>query len=1548
MDSHSDNLLQLKAILQSLKPRQFEQLAASLIGQLLNVPVAMAKSGFQFGGDAGPSGRSQRSFRVEAKRYADTTRLSDRELLGEIDHALARDSALEGWFLVATREVSEQLEMDLAAKSAKVGVPVIIIDWKPTSFPSLAALCTTAPEIVGAICGAEAEQIVRANVDVMSTSLSQLRRELQSWSLGFESLRLLAQTKLEEIWTNPALAIASTGQDLAGGARPSTIRRNSSFAGLSSWWKAGSDSSAPVVVCGMEGYGKTWAALDWLVDQRQELPIVLVLPASRFAGAISATEAAIKTIMAECLFELARTRGVEHWGTRLERLLARPVGEGPVFVLCLDGMNQEPAVPWLRFLQCFQSDPFVGRIRMIATSRKHHFEERLNFLSGLIAPPQTVELLQFTDEPGGELDQRLAHDNLSREDIHADLLPFARTPRLYDLVIRLRDRLDTSTEVTVHRLLWEYGRDTLGIRAGNSFSENEWKTWLSDLANRYRSGAATYSFGELGQLAAQPDLSASEVYRRLSEIVDGHFVRQLPSGKYKLSDQAVAHALGLALLNHLEEVQSPTQTSVEIALVQWLDPISGLDERSEILRAGVSIMLAQGCNIHSAVVTELVTAWLSTQNLAEDHRTELMGLAKPLLSPLLDVLERQTHGACHGARLLALEAIRSLPKDDDVTWTTIVDRATSWLSIFSRDVDPSLRRSEESEKSRSDYLKRRIGRDEDGEATILGLRLQIVESGASPAVSEIPALIEGFPLALAKSIFEYDALVEALTVRSGIWQELKWVVLLNAVDFDATRDMLKALSDEFLAKTAEAGVHPELNRRVAALLLWMSGDESFESEAVLIDPKLDSWRSYEEDYLPDPSNSWFRLERRHADEVMANRELPLVRRIERAKHFWIDPSVTVPQTFIEELEAASNGFNLSMVYAGLGHTREDHDLEQMVIPMARFAPNALTSMIKRKLTPTKKLDDSQRQALSRHASEHFILNDAEIAAALGRVRRSRSNTNAEEKSYINENFLLFEIAPLEAVAQFEFFLSANQKYISSDPRHVLKAPSANELDSLIARYGRNKSKAQNNLIALLSLVEPQLSEDAWQWLLDLALNPDFENCGVACKILNRVGATRFGQKLVECNWTWRPGGNDWVNHYGSHAVIDASMTMPFEQVASIITPSLLPYAVRVRGSERSDTLLAAEILSSLLMSSTARAADTGAEIFVNAERRKGDPVSFAILPPPMFPDDPFSDWKAMSRPDELARHRQNAIDTAVERIRDARIGGARLFIHSFGPEDFAPFIVNHRETVMQWIEGYANGSPEFRRRVELAEGAFIAICDAMFEYDPDVAAALWRSLRKSLQTRFIGHGKIDEMTHVVFKHAQLPQAAGLLDELYGLTDCHTDSALFTLALAARLNDQGAWLDRVIAADAGSSDTWRHQRAQVLKGFGVKCLLPVTDSGNDLVAPDLRTSRHQKMLRWQHREACAKHWWEAYWDASTLDESYAAWVLFFFAADRRAHCWMADRLNAMAASDHLTQQKVAHFRLNYDRLTRAMEKHEKDLDREFLGRPIKEGIGPWHS
>src|ERR1700726_4871385 len=73
----------LKVGLQADKSaRKLENLAASLMGRLLGISIAVAKSGFQHGGDAGSAGQQQgRRFRLECKKYSDDTNLSDRELL---------------------------------------------------------------------------------------------------------------------------------------------------------------------------------------------------------------------------------------------------------------------------------------------------------------------------------------------------------------------------------------------------------------------------------------------------------------------------------------------------------------------------------------------------------------------------------------------------------------------------------------------------------------------------------------------------------------------------------------------------------------------------------------------------------------------------------------------------------------------------------------------------------------------------------------------------------------------------------------------------------------------------------------------------------------------------------------------------------------------------------------------------------------------------------------------------------------------------------------------------------------------------------------------------------------------------------------------------------------------------------------------------------------------------------------------------------------------------------------------------------------------------
>ncbi|HEY8272840.1 MAG TPA: hypothetical protein VIG33_18245, partial [Pseudobdellovibrionaceae bacterium] len=540
------NLEKLKHELQNeTQSAKLENLAAALLGRLLGLSISIAKSGFQHGGDAGPAGRQERRFRIECKKYSDKTSLSDRELLGEIDQALARDDALEAWILVATREVPEQLEQDLFQHGEKHGVPVVIIDWKNHELASLAALCAFDPDLVEAEFSKEAGALARALQPISADAIAMLRRDLQPWCLGFETLRLRSHEKLDKIWSSPKTSNAELGQDAAGGAQEKRVKRSAVHQKLNSWWQGEARNDAPAAVVGLDGVGKTWATMDWLVNNKNEQPIILIVPSSATPQMLSSiSEISVKEFLANCLYQVTGVRNSEHWLRRLENLLERPETEGPVLTVFFDGMNQEPSVKWSLLMKVLQSEVFCGRVRVIVSTRNHHFEEKLANLRALIVQAVTVVVDSYDRMPGGELDQMLAFEGLSQTDLHSGLIELARIPRLFKLVVRFRSTLVEANQVTVHRLLWEYGRDTLGERAETSFSERDWRHWLKEIAGKYRDGISLTSIKELSETTSRPDLTEREVYARLSDIIDGPFAHFDSSGNLNLSDTIVEHALG--------------------------------------------------------------------------------------------------------------------------------------------------------------------------------------------------------------------------------------------------------------------------------------------------------------------------------------------------------------------------------------------------------------------------------------------------------------------------------------------------------------------------------------------------------------------------------------------------------------------------------------------------------------------------------------------------------------------------------------------------------------------------------------------------------------------------------------------------------------------------------------------------------------------------------------------------------------------------------------------------------------------------------------------
>lgn len=1522
-------LTDLRTRLQSLTPGDFEKVAAALISEHLGVGIAVAKSGFQHGGDAGPAGRRGRRFRIETKRYADSTSLSDRELLGEVDDALGLDPALEAWFLVATRPAPEQLEQKLLRKSDETGVPIVVIDWKTDGFPGLAALCTAAPSVLDQLVSSQAGDLARALEHDGQAALVSLTRDLEAWNLGFDRLRQVSHARLRSIWDEPRVSQSELGQDAAGGAH-AHIRRAGVHAGLDAWWAGRSGADAPAVVMGFQGSGKTWATLNWLVERLDQQPIVILVP-SRFASDLSSvSRTSIKRFLAERLYEMTDARDPQHWQRRLDRVLKRPADEGPAITVVFDGMNEFVSAPWKDVLSVFQAPEFSGRFRVIAVTRNLHFTERLGRLASLVENPEVVEVGPFGDGPGGELDQRLALEGLTRSDLHEDLVEIARTPRLFSLVVRLRDRLIDGGEVTIHRLLWEYGRATLAP-ATSAFGEQEWLSWLAEVARNRLDGLKEFDLGAIGSMVGRPDLGEAEVFRRLSDIIDSDFANRQGSHGYELSSTLVAQALGVALLDHLQRGGRADRELVQRALEDWLDPITGLDEKAEILRAAVSIQLASETG-GDDLLSPLVSAWLHSQNLPERHRSEVVRMVQPLCDPLLDIVETSS-GA---PEALAIEALRALPADADCR-TRVIGRCIRWLSTISRDVDPPDRRHPDQERSRSQAMVARVGADADGSRTVLGHEVTFVERSRLEFGEAVAQLLEPGGLVQAIDLLELAALRVAIMRRYDDWEKLKWICLLNQVDFAETADALRTRSDAVLRLTPEAGVAAWLPARVAALMLWLSGDEDLEALAVERDPDIDRGFDYEADYLNDPANSMIMLEHRHVDQILLDHRLPLRRRIDRAKGFWTDYRLDPPAPFVHEVRQALQSIDVSTLDMGAYQTMEDHAFEEITPAAARTVPDALAALHRGKLAGLPGREDEARAMAAVRSTEHLLLVDEQVRAAAREVRLAPLGPAAQSESDVRSRMLLLELVDLPAVQRIEHILEAGLSSVYNDYEDLLLPLDEADVDALVLRYRDADPAIASQLLMLLAMVHAPIGDASWDWIQGRVIDPDQEKRGIAMRLLYESDARRLGRALVDDGWRWTGDPTLWIDHFGSLAVAAATVGLPFDQVAPSLAPWLLPRAVGTRGGSPEDVDIATTILRLVVEAPAPEPLDPGSAITIVDERRAKDPAAVTMTIAYGPDDGSLEGLNAAMDVDRRREIRAKAVETAKERIEQARAEGASLHMRDFRSLDMIPFIDHAPAAVDAWLEGMEEPTADFRRRIRRSEGFYVALCEALLQRDPPRGEALWLALRQTLSTTFVGDAGIDKMIHIAFRVRECPEAI----RQRVLSDATTDLALLDVVLAAALNGCGDWLTAIMEADASSGVTWQLQRSRRIRAF---------DSAWNGDIPEwpvgpgdsLRVSRTRAADAWVRRGAFARHWWDTYWTVAGHDEAYAAWTLLLACIDRRGHVWM--RIPDDAASR--VPRRLAHFRANRDELQKAMKTQEKNLDREFLGRRITKAVGPW--
>ncbi|WP_338661246.1 hypothetical protein VQH23_13465 [Pararoseomonas sp. SCSIO 73927] len=1535
------------ALLAMPEAETLEKLAAALLGRLLDVPVLVAARGWQQGGDAGTSGRTGRRLRLEAKRYAAESSLPRRELLGQVDYAVERDAALEAWILVTTRDVPEQVGDDLRAKGEREGCPVVILDYPRDDVGFLAALCSSAPDLVEKYVSPAAGDAARALTTVSTLVVAQLRRDLESWNLGFASLRNRAAAFLREMSSSVSEAQARFAQDVAVRARANRIRRQAPHGALSEWWSS-TPSTLPFVALGEEGVGKTWAIMDWVVERLDDLPIVVAIPAPSLGVDDFSSALAVKRLLATRLREMTDgARDEPYWLKRVERILSSPLEEGPGFLLFFDGMNQRAELDWIQLLRILQAKPFAERVRVICTTRMHHLTDRLAELRGLTTGPTTVEVAPFGTEEGGELDKMLALEGIPPDGLGPGLREVASNPRLFQLAVKMRSSLRDVREVTVHRLLWEYGRDTLGVRAGRSFSPAEWADWLAKVAADYRREITNYSSRDIGAAVVRADLSPEAVYARLSDIVDAPLTQRVADDRFQPSPLLAQQALGLALVKHLGEMATWGAEAIDAALHAWIGPIAALTAAPEVLRAAASIAVARRDHVPSSVMGSILTAWLQSQNLPEAHLEELQGIAPDLIPELLTVVEQSTGRASVSIRIAAINLLRCIPENDARFAVEVSPRCTRWLATISRGVSHFYSQHEMLERRRHDRLVGLVGHDVSGPAVVLGQDVRFVDFDDGTLLSAIPSIIEGRRLSEWEGLLRMAAIVRVVRGDDTGWQGLRWLCILNEADPAETTVLLRRLATEMAERTAEPEQDASLPARVAAVLLELTGDEVDE---------IRSFQLSEGPFADSPAGqSAIMLEHRAlqhvsrglAAESLLDREKSIGDRVRRHADLWLDPTFDTPPEFAAELR--DHVLDQLRDHPAVARWyREQVRLGGLIVPLARIAPDLLAEIVRTFLhrlgsTPP----EGRYEAASRVPGLHLLVDESARREAEA-LRRGGSEKDDNNEGIAAGDLLTAEMRGRSALDQIALLVEADLRYVPLDLAAPLTIPSSSDLIELVTRYREDKPDRQKTLLVLISEIGVPLEGEVLQWVEAFRASEDLNVRGAAFRAIHRSDPASFGARLLAEDWTWSPTEEFWVNHYGSEAILAAASNQPFHEIAHRVAPWMLLQATRTRGARPSEVLLAASIIGRVLRAEHGGDVEPGAEIRVQEGDVERGTMFQVVTTGDGGPtgDDARRLSAIVGNPAAEHEARLRTAEIAFERIRAARQNGAELFAFFFPSDDFEGVLDHAPDVVEGWLDGMEQITDAFRSRVRAADGAYIALCGALLCKRPEKGVTLWHALQRAVRTNYIGASGVEELLHVVFRAPDSVAVEALRADVVGLRYARTDACLMRVAVAALANGRKDWLEAVVADDARSPLVWRRRRGLVLQGFSTDASLAVPQAWpNDPPVGSWARLRHRSGMALS-LEASACHWWALLRGARTEAAGFASWILFQSSADRRA--WTAMRRDPLPAerTGHPTDTIATHVEINRETLKLAIENRSKGLDKVYLGLPVIEGIGPW--
>ena len=544
--------------------------------------------------------------------------------------------------------------------------------------------------------------------------------------------------------------------------------------------------------------------------------------------------------------------------------------------------------------------------------------------------------LEGFDDP--KLDKALQKSGRIRTEFSSDLLPLVRKPRYLALVIKHYDRLKETGDFTIDRLLYEDWKDRLERKRSLKMTDRQYRTFLGQLAQRYREGRTRFSERDLDHLL--PRSAADD----LSELLTGGLlsVDHGLAQEYKVEPGWLIHSHGLLLASQL--IERGNEAELEETLAQFLEPHLEVDQQGDILAAACLFSLFTPDYPQKARLA-LLHAWVRRQNHSQTSVDRLQAYVPIAAMDYLALLEGGTL-----KRRLDHRAIERL-EYALLTWRSLltvelvlVERASSWLSLTYPEGFPFMRPPKRvdahgapAERKALDYLRRQI-QNRAGAGLVPGQSLLLAKDYTLEATDSDRLtwladsalfFLSALPVQRRLLPLRQWALSRAVIGHAREWGQIAWLL---------RRPATWEFEDEFFDVVDPLLNHPfpAVRKAGGELLSCLGTPRAIERRTGLtkemrhIAPILSNTDNN------DPcSKGLYQWRREHSAKCSERQDLRDEVVAWNLSAHALDPSFEIPPPTIPRIRATLDAIETSQIWAMSERTSAKKDLEDIELVVAR-------------------------------------------------------------------------------------------------------------------------------------------------------------------------------------------------------------------------------------------------------------------------------------------------------------------------------------------------------------------------------------------------------------------------------------------------------------------------------------------------------------------------------------------------------------------------------------------------------------------------------------